>query len=227
MRNRECKTRPIGLASARAFLSPIKEDELAQYRLIPQRHRIIRRRIDLERGGGDAGHGKRADRGDHRHQALEPHCLLGGGVALLAQALVGEDLARHSEARALARVGQARRLARVDRVDDRLLDADGKRVAHLRVPGITRVPVAGDGEVDELVLAARQRPRGHRGAQGLARLEHLRQADIGVVRPADDAARLLGRVVDACLLGVHIGTVDDGDARHAMPRFDVSLRAQG
>ena len=48
-------------------------------------------------------------------------------------------------------------------------------------------------------------------------LKHFRQADIGVVRPADDAARLLGRVVDACLLGVHIGAVDDGDARHAMP----------
>jgi hypothetical protein len=36
-----------------------------------------------------------------------------------------------------------------------------------------------------------------RGAQVLAGLEQFRQADIGVVRPAPDAARLLGRVVDA------------------------------
>jgi hypothetical protein len=46
-----------------------------------QRRRIIRRRIDLERGGGDAGHGERADRGDQRHQALEPHRFFRSGVA--------------------------------------------------------------------------------------------------------------------------------------------------
>ena len=52
-----------------------------------------------------------------------------------------------------------------------------------------------------------------RGAQVLAGLEQFRQADIGVVRPAHDAARLLGRVVDARLLGIHVGAVDDGAAR--------------
>jgi hypothetical protein len=186
-------------------------------RLLPrQRHRVIRRRIDLERAGGDAGHRERADHGDQRHQVLRPHRLFRGGVARVAEPLVGKDFFRDRETGALARVGEARCLVRVDRLDDRRLDADGERVAHLRVPGIARVPMPGDGEVDDLLLAARQRPRRQRGAQVLARLEHFRQADVGDIRPADDAARRFGEVVDAHLLGVHVATVDAGDARHAM-----------
>src|SRR5262249_41003293 len=99
----------------------------------------------------------------------------------------------------------------------RLLDADGKRVARLRIPGIARVPVPGDGEVDDLLLAATERPGRQRGAHVLASLEHLRQADIGVVRPAHDAGRLMRYVVDARLLGVHVGAVEDCNARHAGP----------
>src|SRR5881227_767173 len=148
---------------------------------------------------------------------LQPQRLFRCGVARFAQPLVGENFACHGKARSLACVRQVRRLARVDRIDDWLLDADGKRVARLRVPGIARVPMPGDSEVDDLLLAARERPGREGGAYVLRRLEQFWQPDIGMVGPADDAARLLGRVVDARLLGVHVGAVDDGDARHAIP----------
>jgi hypothetical protein len=58
--------------------------------LLRQRYRIIGRRIDLERSGGQAGHRKAADRCDQRHQPLEPHCLFLGRATLVAQPLVGE-----------------------------------------------------------------------------------------------------------------------------------------
>src|SRR5262249_12828927 len=93
---------------------------------------------------------------------------------------------------------------------------DGKRVARLRVPGVARVPVSGDSEVDDLLLAARERPGGERAAHILRGLEQFRQADIGEVRSAHDATRRFGRVVDARLFGIHVGAVDDGDARHAI-----------
>lgn len=44
------------------------------------------------------GHGKRADRGDQRHQALEPYRLFRGGVAFMAEPLVGEDFLRRGKA---------------------------------------------------------------------------------------------------------------------------------
>src|SRR5262249_4221287 len=132
----------------------------------------------------------------------------------VAQALVGENFARHDETGALARVVETRRLARVDRIDNTLIDADGKRAAHLREPGIFGVPVARDREVRDLLLARRERPRRQTRPQVLARLEYLRQADVGVIRSADDAARLLGGVVDARLFGVHVGAVDDWNACH-------------
>jgi hypothetical protein len=132
---------------------------------------------------------------------------LRGGVGLLAQALVGKEFARHDKASSFARVVQFRNLARVDRVDDRLLDSDGERAAHLSEPWISRVPVAGDDEVDDLLLAPGQRAGRQAGPQVLTGLEQFRQPDIGMVRPADDAAGRLGGVVHARLFDVHVGAV--------------------
>ena len=72
----------------------------------------------------------------------------------------------------------------------------------------------GHGEIDDLLLALRQWAVRQRFAHVLRGFKQLRQADIGGVRPADDAASGLGGVVDAGLLGVHVGAVDDGDAWH-------------
>ncbi len=44
----------------------------------------------------------------------------------------------------------------------------------------------------------------------------LNVAAVRMVRPAHDAARLLGCVVDARLFGVHVGAVHDCYARHAL-----------
>ena len=76
--------------------------------------------------------------------------------------------------------------------------------------------MAGDDEVHNLLLSPGQRPGRQRGPQVLAGLEQFRQPDIGMVRPAHDAARCLGGVVDARLLGVHVGAIHDGDACHAV-----------
>jgi hypothetical protein len=46
-------------------------------------------------------------------------------------------------------------------------------------------------------------------------LEQFRQSDIGIERPAYRPAGVLGGVVDARLLGVHVGAVDDCNACHA------------
>ena len=75
--------------------------------------------------------------------------------------------------------------------------------------------MAGDDEVHNLLLPPGQRPGRQRGPQVLAGLKQFRQPDIGMIRPAHDAARCLGGVVDARLLGVHVGAIQDGDACHA------------
>src|SRR6202022_3926197 len=106
-----------------------------------ERNGVIGGRIDVEGGGGQAGHGKAAGCCDQRDQAFEPHRFLRRGIAGIAQALAGEHLVRDRKAHLLARIRESRRLARVDCLDHRLLDPDAERVAHLRVPGIARIPV--------------------------------------------------------------------------------------
>src|SRR5690242_13927409 len=55
-------------------------------------------------------------------------------------------------------------------------------------------------------------------AQPVCRLEQFRQPDIGGERAADRALGALGGVVDARLVGIHGGAVDDRYAWHAGPR---------
>jgi hypothetical protein len=55
-------------------------------------------RIDLKGGGGETRHRKAADRCDQHQQALEPYRLFRGGIAFVAQALVGGNFARHGNA---------------------------------------------------------------------------------------------------------------------------------
>jgi hypothetical protein len=184
-------------------------------------------RLDPERVGGHAGHRKCAGRRDQRHQAFQPHGFFRGGIGLIAETLVCEELARHDEAGPLARISQIRRFAGVDRVDSRLLDADGERGADLGEPGIPRAPMPGDGQVYDLLLPARQRPGRERTPQILGCFEQFRHADVGVVRPTQGAVGRLGCVVDARLLGVHVGAVDDGDAWHAFsPALGVLWRGE-
>ena len=58
-----------------------------------ERRRILRRRVDLERARGDAGHGEASGRGHGRHQTVQAEGLLRRGIAVAAQSLVGEDFA--------------------------------------------------------------------------------------------------------------------------------------
>jgi hypothetical protein len=48
----------------------------------------------------------------------------------------------------------------------------------------------------------------------LASLEQFWQSDVSVVRPPDDATRLLRCIVDARLFGIHVGAVYDWYPRH-------------
>src|SRR5262245_66626903 len=54
-----------------------------------------------------------------------------------------------------------------------------------------------------------KRPLRQTAPEVLASLEQFRQSDVGVVRPPDDATRLLRCIVDARLFGIHVGAVND------------------
>ena len=79
--------------------------------------------------------------------------------------------------------------------------------------------MARDREVHELLLAARQRLFCKCSAQALRGLKQFRQANVGVVRPADRRIRGLGLIVDATLFGIHLGAVQNLDARHGVFLF--------
>jgi hypothetical protein len=48
---------------------------------------------------------------------------------------------------------------RVDRVNDRLVNANGERAANLREPRISSIPVLRDDKIHNLLLSVRQRSR--------------------------------------------------------------------
>src|SRR6516225_1169944 len=75
----------------------------------------------------------------------------------VAEALAGEQFARHDQASVLPRISQAGVPPRVDRVNDRLLNADGRRPSNLREPRIPSIPVPGDDKIHNLLFSRRQR----------------------------------------------------------------------
>jgi hypothetical protein len=95
----------------------------------------------------------------------------------------------------------------VNRVNDRLLNANGERASNLCKPRISSIPVPSDDKIHNLLLSGRQWPGRQRSPQVLASLEQFRQADIGMIRPAHDTTRLFSSVVDARLFGVHVSAL--------------------
>ena len=116
--------------------------------LLRQRHRVVRRRIDAERACRQARHGKAARGRDHRHQVFEPHRRQAPSRRFHRSSPCGRAARSPPRSRfARARPRAPACTARIDRVDDRLLDTDRQRIAHLRIPRIARVPVPGDDHV--------------------------------------------------------------------------------